>query len=42
MLRRIWKDIESRGKKPVKRWLDGVDSEEEWVNMILTLTEDTT
>ena len=38
-LRSIWKEIESRGEDEVKRWLDGVESEEEWVGLMDRLVE---
>jgi len=33
-LRIIWKRIESRGAEEVKRWLDGVETEEEWADLM--------
>jgi hypothetical protein len=33
-LRMIWKEIESRGEKEVKRWLDGVATEEDWADLM--------
>ena len=33
-LRRIWKEIESRGGEEVKRWLDGVETEDEWADLM--------
>ena len=33
-LRRIWREIESRGEDEVKRWLDGVETEEKWADLI--------
>jgi hypothetical protein len=38
-LRRIWKEIESRGEEEVKRWLDGVETEEEWADLMDRLLE---
>ena len=38
-LRRIWKGIESRGEEEVKWWLDGVETEEEWVDLMNRLLE---
>ena len=38
-LRRIWKEIESRGKEEVRRWLDGVETEGEWVDLMDRLLE---
>ena len=38
-LRCIWKEIESRGEGEVKRWLDGVETEEEWVDLMDRLLE---
>ncbi|KAF9648408.1 FAD/NAD(P)-binding domain-containing protein, partial [Thelephora ganbajun] len=33
-LRMVWKEIENRGEEEVKRWLDGVESEEEWADLM--------
>jgi hypothetical protein len=33
-LRAVWKEIESCGEEEVKRWLDGVGTEEEWADLI--------
>jgi len=38
-LRRIWKEIESRGEEEAKRWLDGVETEEEWADLMDRLLE---
>jgi len=38
-LQRIWKEIESRGEEEVKRWLDGVETEEEWADLMDRLLE---
>ena len=38
-LRKIWKEIESRGEEEVRRWLDGVETEEEWVDLMDRLLE---
>lgn len=34
VLRKIWKEIESRGEEEVKRWLDGVETEDEWGDLM--------
>ena len=33
-MRRIWQEIESLGEEEVKRWLDGVETEEEWADLM--------
>jgi len=38
-LLRIWKEIESRGEEELKRWLDGVETEEEWADLMDRLLE---
>ena len=38
-LRKIWKEIENRGEEEVKGWLDGVETEEEWVDLMNRLLE---
>ena len=38
-LRRVWGDIEGRGEEEVKRWLDGVETEEEWADLMDRLLE---
>ena len=38
-LRCIWKEIESQGEEEVKRWLDGVETEEEWADLMDRLLE---
>ena len=34
-LRIIWMEIESRGEEEAKRWLDGVETEEEWADLMV-------
>ena len=38
-LRAIWKEVESLGEGEVKRWLDGVQTEEEWADLMDRLLE---
>ena len=38
-LRKIWDEIESRGKEEVERWLDGIETEEEWADLMDRLLE---
>ena len=38
-LRRLWREIESRGEVEVRRWLDGVETEEEWADLIDRILE---
>ena len=38
-LRCIWIEIERRGEEEVRRWLDGVETEEEWVDLMDRLLE---
>lgn len=38
-LRRIWGEIEGQGEEKVKEWLDGVETEEEWVGLMDRLLE---
>ena len=38
-LRKIWKGIESQGEEEVRRWLDGVETEEEWADLMDRLLE---
>ena len=38
-LRIIWKEIESRGEEEVKRWLDGVGTEDEWADLMDRLVQ---
>ena len=33
-LRIIWEEVESRGEEEVERWLDGVETEEEWADLM--------
>ena len=33
-LRKIWDEIEGRGGKEVERWLDGIETEEEWADLM--------
>ena len=30
----IWKEIESRGEDEAKRWLEGVETEDEWADLM--------
>jgi len=39
VLKRAWKRVEAEGKEGVKKWLDGVESEEEWVGVMDKLLE---
>lgn len=38
-LRRIWKEVESRGQEEAMRWLDGVETEGEWADLMYRLAE---
>jgi hypothetical protein len=38
-LQRIWKRMESRGEEEVRRWLDVVEMEEEWADLMDRLVE---
>ena len=38
-LRKVWGEIESRGEEEVKGWLDGVETEEEWADLMDRLLE---
>ena len=38
-LKCIWKEIESGGEEEVRRWLDGVETEEEWADLMDRLLE---
>ena len=38
-LLKIWKGIERRGEVEVKRWLDGVETEDEWADLMDRLME---
>ena len=38
-LYRIWKEIRNRGEEEMKRWLDGVETEEEWADLMDRLVE---
>lgn len=39
VFRRVWKEIESRGEEEVKRWLDGVETEDQWADLMDRLLE---
>ena len=38
-LQKIWKEVESLGEEEVERWLDGVETEEGWVDLMDRLVE---
>ena len=38
-LRRIWEEVEGRGVEEVKWWLDGVETEGEWADLMNRLLE---
>jgi hypothetical protein len=38
-LRRLWKEIEGRGEEEVKGWLDGVETEKDWADLMDRLVE---
>lgn len=38
-LRKIWKEVESRGQEEARRWLDGVETEAEWADLMYRLAE---
>ena len=33
-LRVIWEEVENRGEEEVERWLDGVETEKEWIDLM--------
>lgn len=33
-MQRVWNEIESGGEREVKRWLDGVEGEGEWADLM--------
>lgn len=39
LLRRAWTRIEETGPVEVKRWLDGIETEDEWADLLTRLTE---
>ena len=38
-LREIWEEVESQGEEEMERWLDGVETEEEWADLMDRLFE---